>query len=113
MIVTSHAAFGQLASRYGLTSSPSRGARPSPSPGRASSRSSIPAFAQAGATTVFAEPLVPHGVVDTIAREAGRRGRRPSTRSKASREKRLAAGEDYPSVMRDDLAALRKALGCR
>ncbi len=28
-------------------------------------------------------------------------------------QERLAAGEDYLSVMRANLAALRKALGCR
>ena len=48
-------------------------------------------------------------------RSRARSARRPpcSTRSRASPTKEAAAGEDYFSVMRENLAALRKALGCR
>ena len=47
-------------------------------------------------------------------RARGRRDRPPcSTRSKGLTEKETAAGEDYFSVMRENLAALRKALACR
>jgi zinc transport system substrate-binding protein len=51
-------------------------------------------------------------VVDTIAREADAEVATLDPIEGLS-EKRLAAGEDYASVMRDNLAALRKALGCR
>ena len=61
---------------------------------------------------MFAEPLVPHAVVDTIARETDAEVATLDPIEGLS-EKRLAAGEDYLSVMRDNLAALRKALGCR
>ena len=66
----------------------------------------------AGATTVFFEPLVSPRLAETVAREVG------ATTAvldplEGLTDKQIAAGEDYFSVMRENLAALRKALGCR
>ena len=65
-----------------------------------------------GATTVFTEPLVSDRVAETVARETGAQLAVLDPLEGLS-EERLAAGEDYLSVMRDNLAALREALGCR
>jgi zinc transport system substrate-binding protein len=67
---------------------------------------------ESGATTVFAEPLVSDRVAETVAREAGATVATLDPVEGLS-EERLAAGEDYLSVMRANLAALREALGCR
>jgi zinc transport system substrate-binding protein len=112
VIVTAHAAFGQLASRYGLTQLSLAGRSPESEPGPRELEDLIRKVRESGATTVFAEPLVPHAVVDTIAREADARVATLDPIEGLS-EERLASGEDYVSVMRDNLAALRKALGCR
>lgn len=112
VLVTTHAAFGQLARRYGLTQLALAGRAPESEPGPRELERLIDDVRSSGATTVFAEPLVSHRIIRTVAREAqvdvatldpieGLSG------------KRLAAGEDYVSVMRENLAALRKALGCR
>ena len=112
VIVTSHAAFGQLARRYGLTQLSLAGRSPESEPGPRELEELIRHVRESGATTVFAEPLVPHAVVDTIAREADAKVATLDPIEGLS-EARLGAGEDYLSVMRDNLAALRKALGCR
>lgn len=110
--VTSHAAFGSLAERYGLTQLPLAGRSPEAEPGPRELERLIDEVRDSGATTVFAEPLLSSQLADTVAREAG---------AKVSvldpveglRQERLAAGEDYLSVMRANLAVLREALGCR
>ena len=65
-----------------------------------------------GATTVFFEPLVSPRLAETVAREVG------ATTAELDpieglTDEQVAAGEDYFSVMRENLAALRKGLGCR
>ena len=65
-----------------------------------------------GATTVFFETLVSPRLAETVAREVG------ATTAvldplEGLTEEEIAAGEDYFSVMRENLAALREALGCR
>ena len=65
-----------------------------------------------GATTVFFETLVSPRLAETVAREVG------ATTAvldplEGLTEEEIEAGEDYFSVMRENLAALREALGCR
>ena len=67
---------------------------------------------ESGATTVFAEPLVSDRVAQTVAREVGA-DVQVLDPLKGLSEERLEAGEDYLTVMRDNLDALRNALGCR
>jgi zinc transport system substrate-binding protein len=111
-IVTTHAAFGQLARRYGLTELSLAGRSPEAEP----SPRELEAFTQrvrdAGATTVFSEPLLSDRLAETVAREVGAKVAVLDPVEGLS-EERLAAGEDYLSVMRDNLAVLREALGCR
>ncbi len=111
-LVTSHAAFGRLADRYGLEQLSLSGASPEAEPGPRELERLIHEVRASGATTVFAEPLVSDRVAETVAREAGIEVAVLDPLEGLS-EDRLAAGEDYLSVMRQNLAALEKALGCR
>jgi zinc transport system substrate-binding protein len=111
-LVTSHAAFGHLAARYGLTQLSLTGASPEAEPRPRELERLIDDVRASGATTVFAEPLVSDRVAETVAREAGAKLAVLDPLEGLS-EERLAEGEDYLSVMRENLAVLREALACR
>lgn len=111
-IVTTHAAFGRLASRYGLEQLSLTGSSPEAEPGPRELERLVEAVRASGATTVFAEPLVSDRLAATVAREAGLDVAVLDPIESLS-EARVDAGEDYLSVMRDNLASLRRALGCR
>ena len=111
-IVTSHAAFGYLAGRYGLEQIAITGITPEAEPTPRDLEKVVRQVQAVGATTVFFETLVSPRLAQTVAREVG------ATTAvldplEGLTEKETAAGEDYFSVMRENLAALRKALGCR
>jgi zinc transport system substrate-binding protein len=112
VIVTSHAAFGRLAQRYGLTELSLSGRSPEAEPSPRELEELIAKVRASGATTVFAEPLVSDRVAATVAREAGAEVATLDPIEGLS-EERVAAGEDYLSVMRANLETLREALGCR
>ena len=57
-IVTSHAAFGYLADRYGLEQIPIMGSSPEGEPAPRDLERAVDAVRETGATTVFVEPLV-------------------------------------------------------
>ncbi|MBA3382004.1 MAG: zinc ABC transporter substrate-binding protein [Actinobacteria bacterium] len=111
-LVTSHAAFGHLAARYGLKQLSLTGASPESEPGPRELERLIDDVRASGATTVFAEPLVSDRVAETVARAVEAEVAVLDPLEGLSKE-RLAAGEDYLSVMRTNLAALREALTCR
>lgn len=111
-IVTTHAAFGHLARRYGLTELSLAGRTPEAEPSPRELEELIEKVRAEEATTVFAEPLVSDEVAETVARGAGAELRTLDPIEGLSRE-RLDSGEDYLSVMRSNLAALREALACR
>lgn len=111
-LVTTHAAFGQLARRYGLTQVALTGISPEAGPTPRELEGLIDDVRASGATTVFTEPLVSDEVARTIAREAGAEVATLDPLEGLG-EDRLEAGDDYLSVMRENLAALRDALGCR
>jgi zinc transport system substrate-binding protein len=111
-LVTAHAAFGHLAERYGLEQIALTGTSPEAEPSPRELEELAERVRASGATTVFAEPLVSDRVAQTIAREVGAEVAALDPVEGLS-EERLDAGEDYLSVMRDNLAALREALGCR
>ena len=110
-IVTSHAAFAYLADRYGLEQVPLVGVTLEAEPAAKDLERLVAKVREAGATTVFFEPLVSARLAETVAREAGCQPR-SSTRSRGSRPSSGSTGADYFSVMRENLAALRTALGC-
>ncbi len=111
-LVTTHAAFGRLAARYGLTEISLAGRTPESEPSPRDFERLIAEVLASGAPTVFAEPLVSNRVAETVARETGARVATLDPIEGLSQE-RLDAGEDYLSVMRSNLAVLRQALGCR
>jgi len=112
VVVTTHAAFGRLAARYGLTLLSLAGRTPESEPSPRELERLIEEVRASGATTVFAEPLVSSRVAETVAREVGARVATLDPIEGLSQE-RLDAGADYLSVMHANLAALREALGCR
>lgn len=112
VLVTTHAAFGQLARRYGLRELSLAGRTPEAEPTPRGLEDLIDEVRASGATTVFAEPLVSNEIAETVAREAGVVVATLDPIEGLS-EDRVEDGEDYTSVMRSNLAALREALGCR
>jgi zinc transport system substrate-binding protein len=107
-IVTSHAAFGYLADRYGLTQVPIAGLDPQsePSPKRLAELTGE--IRAAKATTVFTETLVSPKVAQTLATEAGVRTATLDPVEGVAE----GSGDDYFSIMRRNLATLRTALDC-
>jgi zinc transport system substrate-binding protein len=112
VLVTTHAAFGHLADRFGLTQLALAGSSPEAEPGPRELERLVERVRDSGATTVFSEPLVSDRLAETVAREAGATVATLDPLEGLSDE-RLAAGDDYLSVMRDNLDLLREALGCR
>ena len=112
LLVTSHAAFGYLAARYGLEQEAVSGLSPEaePDPRRLAQLADL--VRSRGVTTVFTETLVAPDVAETLAREAGATTAVLDPLESLS-EEAAAGGADYFSVMRDNLRALRAALGCR
>jgi zinc transport system substrate-binding protein len=111
-IVTSHAAFGYLARRYGLVQVPLEGLTPEAEPSAKDIARLVDVVRRSGTTTVFSETLVSPKLAQTVAREAGV-GTAVLDPLEGLSTSRIAAGADYFTVMRENLAALRKALGCR
>jgi zinc transport system substrate-binding protein len=110
-IVTSHAAFSYLA-RYGLKQVAITGVSPEAEPTPRDLEDVVRQVRSVGATTVFFETLVSPRLAETVAREVGAETAVLNPLEGLT-EDEIAAGEDYFSVMRENLAALRKALGCR
>ena len=110
-IVTSHAAFFYLARRYGLTQLPIAGLSPESEPDADRIAELADRIDEDGITTVFYETLVAPDVAETLAREADVDTAVLDPIEGLSDEQ-IDAGDDYASVMRDNLAALREALGC-
>jgi zinc transport system substrate-binding protein len=111
-IVTAHEAFGYLARRYRLKQVAITGLSPEAEPTPQRLEDVIDRVRETGATTVFFETLVSPRLAETVARETGA-DTAVLNPLEGLTEEELDAGKDYLSVMRDNLAALRKALGCR
>ena len=110
-IVTSHAAFHYLARRYGLTQLPISGLSPEAEPDPRRLAELTDQIRARGITTVFSEVLASPEVARTLASEAGVTTAVLNPIEGLTRDQ-LAAGGDYAAVMRENLAALRGALGC-
>jgi zinc transport system substrate-binding protein len=111
-IVTSHDAFGYLAQRYGLDQIPITGLSPEAEPSPKDLTRVVGLVRSTHATTVFFETLVSPRIANAVASETGARTAvlNPIEGLEPSEAER---GEDYFSLMRSNLAALRAALGCR
>jgi len=110
-MVTSHAAFGYLADRYGLEQVSLSGLSPEAEPSPKDLEKLIDEVRRTRARVVFTETLVSPRLADTIAREAGASTAVLDPIEGLTKDE-IAAGDDYVSRMRWDLATLRKALGC-
>jgi zinc transport system substrate-binding protein len=111
VIVTTHAAFGYLARRYGLRQEAIAGLSPEaePTPDRIAYLKQL--VQDHGVTTIFTETLVSSKVADTLAGDTGvATAVLDPLESLTAGE--LAAGNDYLSVMRTNLMTLEHALGC-
>lgn len=112
-IVVPHDAFGYLATRYGLEQTPIRGGLlPEAEATSRQLERAVEHVREQEVTTVFVEPLRASDVGEAVAREAGVRTAVLDPVEGLSRTGR-ERGDDYFSVMRANLAALRGALGCR
>lgn len=106
-VVVSHEAYGYLADRYGLNQVGISGIDPetSPSPVRLAKIRDV--IEDKDVTTIFTESLVNPKVAETLATDLG------LETALLSPVESLVQGEsNYLEVMRDNLAALRKALDC-
>jgi zinc transport system substrate-binding protein len=111
-IVTSHAAFGYLAERYGLRQVAITGVSPEAEPTPRDLEDVVRQVRAVDATTIFFETLVSPRLAETVAREVDAKTAVLDPLEGLTEEE-LAAGADYFSVMRENLAALREALRCR
>lgn len=111
-IVTSHAAFGHLASTYGLAQLPIAGLSPEAEPSL-TELIDITNFAeQHNVQYIFFESLVSPKLADTIATEIGAQTLVLNPLEGLTAEE-VAAGADYFTVMQANLANLRTALQCQ
>lgn len=107
--ITQHAAFGYLARDYGLTQVPIAGLSPDQEPSAREMADVVEFAKQHDVKTIFFETLVSSKVAETIATEIGAKTDVLNPLEGLTSEE-TAAGEDYLSVMRKNLEALKKAL---
>jgi zinc transport system substrate-binding protein len=111
-IVTSHEAFGYLAERYGLEQVAITGLSPEaePEPGRL--QDVVDLVRERGVTTIYFETLVSPRIAETVARETGAHTAVLNPIEGLAPDE-IDRGEDYFTLMRENLRALRRGLGCR
>lgn len=107
--ITSHAAFGYLARRYGLTQVPMRGLSPDVEPTPARLAEIVKMVREKQIRYIFYESLVSPKVSQTIANEAGVETLVLNPADGLTPDE-IKAGKDYLSVMKENLANLQKAL---
>ena len=110
-LVTSHAAFGYLADRYGLIQAPIAGLSPDEEPDPKSIAATARFAKQNGVRTVFFETLVPKRLAQTVADEIGA-GTDALDPVEGIPQARLDAGATYISIQRENLRRLVKGLAC-
>lgn len=108
-IVVSHAAFGHLCTRYDLTQIAVQGLAPEGEPDPAQMAKVIDVVSEHKIHTIFFEQQASPKVADAIARETGVNTAVLETLESLSAE-RVADGEDYLSVMHQNLVQLQVAL---
>ena len=111
-IVTSHAAFGYMAKRYGLTQIAIAGLSPDAEP----SAQQLAGIAQLAKKNnvkyIFFESLVSPKLAQTIATETGAQTIAFNPLEGLT-DKEISSGETYLTVMQDNLNKLRLALECK
>ncbi|WP_416984998.1 metal ABC transporter substrate-binding protein [Streptomyces sp. T028] len=110
VFVTTHAAFGYLAERYGLTEEAINGLDPESEPSAARVKELEKMAKADGVTTVFYETLVSDKTAKTIASDAGLKTDVLDPIEGITDKSR---GNNYFSVQRANLKALQTALGAK
>ena len=109
--VTSHAAYGYLAAKYGLEQIALAGFSPEVEPSPQRLASVTDRVTDLGLGHVLVEPVLSDRLAQTVARETGIE-LRPIHAIESVTENELQAHGDYFGLMRDNLAGLRIALEC-
>ncbi|MFJ2769657.1 metal ABC transporter substrate-binding protein [Streptomyces sp. NPDC087300] len=110
VFITTHAAFGYLAERYGLTEEAISGLDPEAEPS-AKRVKDLQKMAKAdGVTTVFYETLVSDKTAQTLAKDTGLK---TDVLDPVEGITGKSKGKDYVQVMESNLKALQKALGAK
>ncbi|MEU6550138.1 metal ABC transporter substrate-binding protein [Streptomyces sp. NPDC046915] len=110
VFLTTHAAFGYLAERYGLTEEAINGLDPESEPSAAHVRNLETVAKADGVTTVFYETLVSDKTAKTVAADAGLR---TDVLDPIEGITSRSRGKDYFAVQESNLKALQKALGTK
>lgn len=108
-VIVAHEAFGYLCSAYSMNQIGIEGLSPDSEPDPARMEEIVRFAKENHVCTVFFEELVSPKVAETIAREIGADTQVLNPLEGLS-EEQLEAGEDYMSVMRDNLEVLQNAL---
>lgn len=107
--ITSHAAFAYLAKEYGLKQVPISGLSPEQEPSPEQMAQVVKFVKDNNVRTIFFETLADSKIADTIAAETGA-GTDVLNPLEGLTQEETAAQEDYISIMKKNLAALKKAL---
>lgn len=111
-VVASHDAFSYFAKRYNLTVESIAGLNPEVEPSAAKLAEITKLVRQKGITYIFYERLVSSKIADTIATETGAKTAVFDPIEGLTNEDQQQ-GKTYLSIQRENLAALRTALGCQ
>lgn len=110
VFITTHAAFGYLAERYGLTEEAISGLDPESEPSAARVKNLQQMAKADGVTTVFYETLVSDKTAKTLAGDAKLK---TDVLDPIEGITDKSKGDDYIAVMESNLTALQKALGAK
>src|SRR3989304_10474533 len=110
--IPAHAAFGYLAGRYGLRVIAVSGLAPEAEPSASRVKEIVRQARRAGIRVVFVEPLGERRVAETIAREVGGTTAVLDPLESPTIEAQ-GAGENYFTVMDENLDQLAQGLDCR
>ncbi|WP_128376773.1 metal ABC transporter substrate-binding protein [Streptomyces cavernae] len=110
VFITTHAAFGYLAERYGLTEEAINGLDPESEPSANRVRDLEKMAKADGVTTVFYETLVSDKTAKTIAEDANLK---TDVLDPVEGITEKSRGDDYIAVMESNLKALETALGAK
>ncbi len=108
-IVTSHTAFAYMAKRYGLKQVPISGISPEQEPSAAAMKEIITFAKEHRVKTIFFETLASPKVAEAVAKEVGATTAVLNPLEGLTEEEKRS-GLDYVGVMKQNLAALTKAL---
>lgn len=111
-VVASHDAFSYFAKRYNLTVESITGLNPEAEPSAAKLAEITKFVRQKGIGYIFYERLVSSKIADTIATETGAKTAAFDPIEGLTNEDQQQ-GKTYVSIQRENLAALRTALGCQ